>query len=179
MSSIVNTFRELARTCLRIKGFQYYGHSQRGAGSEVYPLLVLDDPITANVVGNTLQWVCNADILGIPDSDKDEDIEAIQESALSVALSIYNRLVSNGRQLYGFTAIGLSLVSLRGYDDNNAAGYRATYTLSSANPSDRCLADWDTDKKLETPNAYPNFSTDDAEGCAEFINGTVLPNFKV
>lgn len=45
IETIVNTFRELARTHKTIKSFYYNKNYELGAGNESHPLLWLEEPI--------------------------------------------------------------------------------------------------------------------------------------
>lgn len=177
---IVDFFYMIARENLRIKSFAYGKQTAKGAGSDMYPLIWLDDPITGGtqVAGNlgTLQYTVNVDILGVPIDD--EDVINVQDAAFLTGLGIPER----AKVIYKtarLTFMGFQFITVRDYYDDAAAGVRFTYNLSLASPVDRCANDYDPDKVLDNANVLPQFSVDAPDGCAVFSDHVGLPNFSV
>lgn len=177
---IVDFYYMIARENLRIKSFTYGKGYQKGAGTDRYPLIWLDDPIYGQTAAQnqlkTLSWTTNVDILGIPVDD--QDVIAVQAAAFLIGVGIPER----AKIIYkdaGVTINGFSFTSLRDYYDDKAAGYRFTYNITQANPVDRCADDYDPDKVFTTPSSLPSFAVDSAEGCAIFEGHNGLPNFSV
>lgn len=173
---IVNFFYELARQHKQIKGFIYGKSYEKGAANEAHPLLWLDDPIYGQSVNKTLQYTVNVDILGIPEND--EDVLDVQTAAFNAGLAIAEKIKQTRNQT-GYSIDGFSFVSLRDYYDNNAAGFRFTYTMVQANPVNRCADDFDPSKQFPKVDALPNFKVENPDGCAIFSDKTGLPNFKI
>lgn len=173
---IVDLFYELARQHKRINGFVYGRSYEKGAANEAHPLVWLDDPIYGQSSDRVVSYTCNVDILGIPEND--EDVLNVQTAAIDVGFTFAERI----KQTSGRTGIrpgGFTFVSLRDYYDNNAAGYRFTYTLTQANPVDRCGDDFDSGKEFPRAGALPDFAVDNPDGCAIFSDKWGLPNFKI
>jgi len=173
---IVDFFYELARRHKRIKGFFYGKSYEKGASNEAHPLVWLDDPIYGQSVDQTLSYTCNVDILGIPVND--EDVSDVQTAAFDVGLAFAEKI----NRVYpstGFKVNGFTFVSLRDYYDNNAAGFRFTYTIVQANPVNRCDDDFDPSKQFPRINALPDFKVENPDGCAVFNEKTGLPDFKI
>lgn len=177
---IVDFYYDIARTNLRIKSFTYGKSYAKGAGTDRYPLIWLDDPIygqTAAVARyNVLKWTVNVDILGIP-TDED-DVIAVQAAAFLIGVGIPER----AKAIYNATGItieGFTFTSLRDYYDDKAAGYRFTYNVSQANPVDRCAEDYDPSKVFSEPSPLPKFIVENPDGCAVFEDFKGLPNFSV
>lgn len=175
---IVDFFYNLARTSKRIKGFTYGRAYEKGAGTDRYPLVWLDDPIGASTKndGAVFEYSVNVDFLGIPDANN--DALAVQSMALDVALNFFEQ-IKRLRRTSGFSCSSFSFVTLRDYYDDNAAGVRLTYTINAPNPVNICYDDFDADKTLDTSNAFPSFVTDAPEGCAVFSNSSSLPSFSI
>lgn len=173
---IVNFFYELARQHKQIKGFFYGKAYEKGAANEAHPLVWLDDPIYGRSANQALYYTCNVDILGIPEND--EAVLGVQTAAFSVGLTIAEK-IKQVRASTGFSIESFDFVSLRDYYDNNAAGFRFTYTVIQANPVDRCNEEFDPDKEFPRVNALPDFKVDNPDGCAIFSDKTGLPNFKI
>lgn len=174
---IVNFFYELARQHKRIKGFNYDKSYDKGAGNDAYPLVWLDDPIYGQSVGtNVVQYTCNVDFLGLP---KDEaEVPTVQAEAFLVGLTFAEK-IKLIRNVTGFSVERFNFISLRDYYDDNAAGFRFTFTINQANPVDRCAEDFDPEKQFNKIDALPDFKTDNPDGCAVFSDKKGLPNFKV
>ena len=171
---IVNFWYELARQNKAINGFIYGRIGDKGAGNEFFPLTHLDDPLTGQSNGNTIRYICNVDITGIV--TKDTTVAAVQAAAFEVGLSYWQRI----KDLKGFFSIeGFAFISLSQSTDNDAAGYRFTYTLISANPINTCIDYFDPDKQLPERSEFADFKTDNPEGCAVFSTKGGLPNFKI
>lgn len=173
---IVNFFYELARQHKQINGFFYGKAYEKGAANEAHPLMWLDDPIYGQSVNQTLSYTCNVDILGIPEGD--EDVLNVQATAFRIGIVLAEKI----QQTYpstGFKMGGFTFVSLREYYDNNAAGYRFTYTIIQANPVDRCSNDFEQHKQFPKIDALPDFGLENPDGCAIFNEKNGLPNFKI
>lgn len=170
----------IARENLRIRSFKYGKPSAKGAGSDKYPMVWLDDPITGGTARenalNVLQYTANVDILGIPTDD--DNVPAVQDAAFITGLGIPERAKQVWKQA-GFTISAFSFISLRNYYDDNATGWRFTYTLTAASPVDRCANDYDPDKVFTNDSPLPKFDVDAPDGCAIFSDHAGLPNFSV
>lgn len=173
---IVNFFYEIARKHKRLKGFAYGRAGGKGAGEEAHPLLWLDDPILGEQVNAALRFTVNLDILGIPATVA--EIPTVQDAAFTTGLSIIEHIKTTMRAS-NIAVEGFSFVSLAEYYDNNAAGYRFTLRLTSANPVDRCADDFDDAKQFVKVESLPDFNTENPEGCAVFTDKSGLPNFKL
>jgi len=174
---IVNLFYEIARQNKRLRGFTYNKSYQQGAGNSMYPLMWLDDPIMGQSMSESvMRYTVNVDILGLPSETESE--QAVQSSAFDVGLSVIYRIRST-RATTGVSVEGFSFVSLREYYDDGAAGYRFTLTLLQANPTDKCLDDYDATKVFPSLASLPDFSVDNPDGCAVFTDSSALPTFKL
>lgn len=173
---IVNAFYELARQHKQIKGFRYGKTSDKGAGTDNYPLTWVDDPIQGqSQADNVLTYIVNVDILGLPENE--DDVLAVQTAAFKVGLS-YREQLREIQNVTGLRVSSISFISLRQYYDDNAAGYRFTYMVVSSNPLDRCEINYDPNKELSRDNPLPDFKTENPTGCAIFNNKKGLPNFR-
>jgi hypothetical protein len=173
---IVNLFYVLAREHKQINGFLYGKSYEKGAANEAHPLVWMDDPVYGRSVNQTLSYTCNVDILGIP--DKEKNVLEVQEAAFKIGLTFAEQIKS----IYpstGFKIDGFTFISLRDYYDNNAAGYRFTYSIIQANPVNRCNNDFDPSKQFPTVEALPEFKVENPNGCAIFSEKTGLPSFKI
>lgn len=176
---IIDFFYNIARENMRIRSFTYGKAFRKGAGTDRYPMMWLDDPLTGGTATdrlNVLAWTCNLDILGIPNDD--DGIAAVQAECFLIGIGI----AEHAKRIYrntGVTISGFRFTSLSHYYDDGAAGYRFTYTVSQANPVDRCANDYDPGKVLVKPSVLPSFITDNPEGCAVFSDSVGLPNFSV
>ncbi len=170
---IVNIFYELARQHKRINGFFYGKTYEKGAANEAHPLIWLDDPVYGQKINQTLSYTCNVDILGIPENEK--DVLNVQTAAFNVGLMIAEKV----DQFAGFKTGGFTFMSLRDYYDNNAAGFRFTYTIVQANPVDRCIDEFDPAKQFPKIEVLPDFKIENPDGCAIFSEKKGLPNFKI
>lgn len=170
---IVDTIYELARTNKLIKGFRYAKPSEKGAGSDSYPLVWLDDPISGQTTSGppnklaVLRQTINVDFLGIPADDA--DVLAVQTAAYLTGLSFAEKLKDG---LDSFTWL-----SLREYYDDNAAGIRFTFYLTGANPVNRCGDFFDPAKQFDVTPLLPKFLVNNPDGCAIFNDKGTLPNF--
>lgn len=173
---IVNLFYELARQHKQIKGFVYGKGYEKGAANRAHPLLWVDDPLYGQSVNQVLQYTVNVDILGIPENDK--DVISVQTAAFNVGLTLAEK-IKKTQPKTGFSVSGFTFLSLRDYYDDNAAGFRFTYTIVQANPADRCADEFDPQKQFPQVNALPDFEVSHPDGCAVFNDKTGLPNFKI
>ncbi len=174
---IVNLFFELSRQHIKIKTFRY-GHSGgKGGGIDRYPLAWLDDPIyIRNINNNALQYTVNLDILGVPENSN--EVPTLQGVAMNVGLSFIEKIKKTANAT-GFFVDSFSILSLREYFDDNAAGCRFTLYVNGVNPVDLCADNFDENKQFEVSNLLPNFDTKGAEGCVVFSDKKTLPNFKI
>lgn len=175
---IVDLFYDLARRCRLIRGFAYGRTSAKGAGNDAYPLLWLDDPITARREGGAMIYTVNFDLLGIPADQRDASIAAVQGEAQRAALAVLEEL-QRTRGVHGYTVRASDMVSLRHYYDDAAAGWRCTATLAGPVPLDRCGDYFDPDRTLPTPHPLPEYTTANAEGCTVFGDKPGLPTFEL
>lgn len=178
---IVNFFYELAQQHNQVRGFVFGKSYEKGAGNDLYPLVWLDDPITGNAyttqeTGRVIQYTVNVDFLGLPEDET--QVLAVQSAAFDMGLAFFEKFKQTRPQT-GISSSGFSFVSLRDYYDDNAAGYRFTYTLLQANPVDRCAEFFDPSKTFPTRKNLPDFLTDNPNGCAVFGDTNALPNFKI
>lgn len=169
---IVDIFYELARTHKNVRGFIYGKAYNKGAGTDLYPLVWVDDPVygtTANADGNALRYTVNVDILDIP--TKDADVLPIQTEAQLVGLSFRERIAPSVESI--------SMVTLRDYYDDDAAGVRFTYSVVLANPANLCIEYYDDAKTIVRPADLPDFMVENPSGCAIFNDKQGLPSFKI
>lgn len=176
---IVNLFYEIARQHKLVKGFRYGKSYEKGAGSDIYPLVWLDDPILGQSASpNTVRLTVNVDFLGIPKDDA--DVVAVQTAAYLVGLSFNEKIKElNAAFATKDKTESFNFITLRNYYDDDAAGVRFTFTLIGPNPSDLCVDYFDPDKQLEKLKPLPEFKTDNPNGCAVFSDKPGLPNFEV
>lgn len=179
----IDLFYTLSREHKRLNSFVYGKAYEKGAGNNKYPLAWLDDPVTGNTAGPQpsaplaqIQWICNVDFLGIPNNDA--DVINVQAAAFAVGLSFAEQ-INKTRHVNKYFAAGFNFISLREYYDDNAAGYRFTFTLQEANPVDLCADDFDPAKVFTDISPLPAFNTIASEGCAVFTDKPGLPNFSV
>lgn len=174
---IVDILYQLAKQHLSIKSFAYDTINEMGNGSELYPLLWLEDPILLNsTTANIIRVNFNFSITEIPTSNS--EAKAIQDRCLATGLSIVEKL----RELKNETKLSIldfSALSLRRYYDNNAAGYRFSVTANILNPQNLCRLDsaFDPDKEFQITESLPKFDTDNKNGCAIFSDKAELPKF--
>lgn len=173
---VVNLLYELSRQHKQIRGFVYGKEYEQGAANEVYPLVWLDDPIYGQSVNNILRYTVNTDILGLPEIAA--DVSDVQSSAFLVGLSFAEK-IKKTQGATGFGVDGFTFLSLRDYYDNNSAGFRFTYTLTQANPINRCGEFFDPSKEFVSVAVMPEFKVEHPDGCAVFNDKTGLPNFKL
>lgn len=176
---IVNLFYEIARQHKLVKGFRYGKSYEKGAGSDIYPLVWLDDPILGQSVNDaTVRHTVNVDFLGLPKDDA--DTVAVQSLAYLVGLSFNEKIKELNRdQSVKERTENFSFLTLRDYYDDNAAGVRFTFTIVGPNPSNLCVDYFDPTKQLEKLKPLPDFKTDNPNGCAVFSDKPGLPNFEV
>lgn len=176
---IVNFLYELARQHKRINSFVYGKAYTKGAGNNIYPLFWLDDPVSGRADGdNVLTWSVNMDVLGIPATAL--EVEAVQSAAFDAMLTTFEKIKELRRAGTSLFSMGdFNFISLRDYYDDKAAGFRFSFTITQANPVNRCAEDFDPAKQFVKTDALPNFETDVPEGCAVFNDKNGLPNFKL
>lgn len=177
---IVDYFYQLAREHKRINAFYYGKAYEKGAGDTVYPCMWLDDPLNGSLapgpeVGKGLRWNVNLDILGLP---KTLTVPEVQDAAFSIGLGIveYSKKI---RPQTHVTVESANFISLRDYYDDNAAGWRFSYTLLQINPVNKCAPDWDPDKQFTPTSPLPEFLVANPQGCAIFATKKGLPDFSV
>lgn len=173
---IVNLFHHLARTHKVMRGFRYDRIAKKGAGTDMYPLTWLDDPVLCTAGGqqlNVLTYTVNVDILAIP--DEGNGVEGIQQAAILAGLEYRERI----DDMLGYEVEDFSFITLRDYTDDDAAGARFTFRMIGANFVDLCAEPFDENKHFTEVHRLPQFSTNDASGCAIFNDKPGLPNFKL
>lgn len=174
---IVDILYELARQHKGIKGFMYDSVNEIGNGSEVYPLLWLEDPVLLNcVAANIIKIDFNFTITEVPAGNA--EAKEIQDRCFASGLAIIEKL----REIKNRTLLSVedfSAVSLRRYYDNNAAGYRFSVTVSRVNPQNLCELDeiFDPAKEFPKIDSLPKFDTSNKDGCAIFTDKPGLPKF--
>lgn len=179
---IVNLFYELAQQHRQARGFVYGKAYEKGSGNDRYPLVWLDDPISGTAyngtgeAGRVLQYTVNVDFLGIPDSAA--QVLEVQGAAFDMGLAFFEKFKQT-RGVTGISSSGFSFISLRDYYDDNAAGYRFTFTILQANTVDRCGDFFDPAKTFPAVKNLPDFTTEHPDGCAVFSDSDSLPNFRV
>lgn len=176
---IVNLFYELARQQKEMRGFKYGKGGEKGAGSDAYPLTWLDDPLlgsSARADGGVIRWTVNVDILGIPKNDA--EVKGVQDKALLIGLSYFEK-AKEIKNTTGLSIESYNFITLRHYYDDDAAGCRFTFTITSTNPIDRCADYFDPDKEFDKNNPLPDFITANPNGCAVFNDKPGLPNFNI
>lgn len=174
---IINLFYELARQHKQMKGFRYGKTSDKGAGTDIYPLTWVDDPISGQSPKDAvIRYTVNVDILGLPEDDN--DVLNVQSAAFLAGLS-YREQIKTTAQTLGFSVESLSFISLRQYYDDNAAGFRFTYYIVAANPLNRCESNYDPSKQFTVDEPLPDFKTENPNGCAVFNDKGGLPNFSI
>lgn len=173
---VVSLLYELSRQHKQIKGFVYGKGYEQGAANEAYPLVWLDDPVYGQSVNKVLRYTVNVDILGIPENEA--NVLDVQSSAFLVGLSFVEK-IREMQAVTGFGVDGFAFLSLRDYYDNNSAGFRFTYTLTQANPINRCGDFFDPQKEFVRAEAMPEFMVEHPGGCVVFNDKTGLPDFKI
>lgn len=173
---IVNILYDLARTHKAVRGFIYNKGYAKGAGTDMYPLVWVDDPVlgNSNEQGNAMRYTVNVDFLDLPKVTA--DVPIIQQAMQLVGLAFRERL--KGRYK-GAGVDSLNFVTLREYYDDDAAGVRFTFGITLANPVNLCEEYFDDDKTIVRPADLPDFSVENPNGCAIFSNKNGLPNFKL
>lgn len=176
---IINFLYELARQHKRINSFVYGKAYTKGAGNNKYPLFWLDDPVSGRTNGdNAIVWSLNIDVIGIPANEL--EVEAVQTAAFNSMLTTFEKIKDLRKHGLSVFSMGdFNFISLRNYYDDNAAGFRFSFTVTQANPVNRCADDFDPDKQFVTTEALPVFETDAPNGCAVFNDKGGLPNFKL
>lgn len=173
----IDTFYELARQHKLIKSFKYGKPGEKGAGSDIYPLVWLDDPISGQSMNGprVLRHAANVDILGIPANDA--EVATVQTTAFLVGLSFIEQFKNVNAGLSSIESF--SYITLREYYDDLAAGVRFSFVLTGANPINICGDFFDPTKVFEIAQLLPNFNTDNPDGCAVFNDKPTLPNFTI
>lgn len=174
---IVNYLYSIARQHLQVKGFAYGKGYEKGAGTDMYPLVWVDDPIfgASQNSGKVIQHTVNVDFLGLPLNGV--HVLSIQSAAQEIGLSFFEKIAKD-RPATGISSPGFSFVTLRDYYDDNAAGVRFTFTMITSSPADRCAEYFDPEKQLPGRLSLPDFMTDNPSGCAVFSDSAALPNFR-
>lgn len=176
---IVDLLYDIARQHKLVKGFRYGKPSEKGAGSDTYPLVWVDDPFNGQTLSNAVVKLgiirdsINVDFLGLPADDN--DVLNVQKAAFMTALSFAEKIKSTP----GYGVDGFSYITLREYYDDAAAGVRFTFYVTGANPINLCGDFFDPNKELITASLLPDFTTKHPDGCAIFNDKDTLPNFRV
>ena len=169
---IVNLVKDTARRLIGVKSFMYGKTSQKGAGNTLYPCVWLDDPISINKTGGNVggaTYRLNIDILAMP-----EIIEDTQTQCLAYAYAIIHDLLAQK-----YTLGGWSILTLRDYYDDGAAGVRLSLSIDGVIDYSKCVQYFDDGKQLETLPGMADFGVL-PEGCAVFAtDNNALPKFEV
>lgn len=174
---IVNFFYELARQQLGIRSFHYGRNAAKGVGSELMPLIWLDDPVLfgGNSATGTGDYTVNLDIIDIPGDGK--TVEWVQGACLAAGMALITKIQSLKQRK--FVLSRWTGISLSEYTDNKAAGWRFTFTVTAPMPVNLCADYFDPDKQFPTVENLPDFATDNPEGCAVFNDKPGLPKFSI
>ena len=170
---------KMAREHKAVKGF-YFGRAElKGAGTDAYPLVWLNDPISgSNANGREiLRLNANVDILGIPANEA--DVARVQHLAFFIGIEFAEQIRRTSKPTGVLNTMTYDWITLSNYTDDKASGVRFTYRLDALNPIDLCADMFDPDKQLDSPAGLPNFKTDNPSGCAVFSKQGVLPDFKL
>ena len=177
MTNIIDILFELAQQNKAIRAFRYDTSAENGSGSELYPLLWIEDPILANNNDARLLRIdFNFSITGIPDTKN--RVKPIQEQCFAIGLSIIEKL----RKIQHSTLLsvnGFSALTLRDYYDNGAAGVRFSVSANRLNPQNLCHLDelFDPHKTFPATQELPCFDT--PPGCTVFPDKPGLPSFNL
>jgi hypothetical protein len=143
---------DLARRYDRLRGFRYAPSGERGAGNDVYPLMWVDDPILSGGVGDPIiqskfQWTVNIDFLDIP--RKTPDILRVQSNMRMACLDMLEKIAVE-RYNTVLSIMSIDILTLREYNDDNAAGIRATIGFGLVSDVDTCAVDtkWNSDELI-------------------------------
>lgn len=168
---IINRLYDISRKHPLIVSFIFNKTYRKGAGGTKYPCVWVDDPLSGQSDGiNALRFTANMDVLDLPTAET--SAASVQDWAFTAGLRIIEKLRAD------INVLGFNFVSLQDYYDDNAAGYRFTLTVSTANPVNRCANDSDDGKQFaDDVSGLPDFLTDNPNGCAIFAPGGGLPNF--
>lgn len=180
IETIINIFRELARTHKTIKSFYYNKNYELGAGNEPHPLLWLEDPIMGNNVGvngSVFSNSVNFSVLFVPDTE--HTTEQLQSLAFSIGLNMIEK-IKQDKESYFTIKPDWTYLTLSDYYDNNSVGCRFSCNLITKNISNLCLLpeQFDDNKQLEAETTLPDFDIKVTEnGCETFTNK--LPDFDI
>ena len=169
----------LAREHKAVKGY-YYGRAElKGAGTDRYPLVWLNDPVSGtNVNGREiLRLNANVDILGIPANEA--DVARVQHLAFFIGIEFAEQIRKTSTPKGVLNTMSYDWITLSNYTDDKAAGVRFTFHLDALNPINLCADMFDPAKQFEEREGLLNFKTDDPTGCAVFGKSGVLPNFEL
>lgn len=179
IETIINTFRQLAKSHKTIQSFYYNKNYELGEGNEAHPLLWLEDPIMGNNTGTNGSVFTNSvnfSVLFVP--AKGDDIAHLQSLAFSIGLNMIERIKQN-RHSYFTIKPDWNYLTLSDYYDNDCAGCRFSCTLVTKNISDLCLLEeqFDDEKEFEDTNTINDFDITVKSNCETFVNK--LPDFNI
>ncbi len=173
---IVNIIYKLAREHIAIKSFYYGRNYQKGVGSEPYPMIWLDDPISASANGSgvllkTLGYSFNFDVLDVPKTDT--EVIAIQTACESIGLSIIEQIKKQVQ------VDSVRTITLRDYYDNKSAGVRFSVSITIPNPVNLCSDDFNPEKQFDKKSYLPDFTIGSPSGCDVFDDKSGFPNINL
>lgn len=174
IKSVINTFREQARSHKSIQSFYYNRTYELGSGNENYPLFWLEDPLTGQNRGNIFSGTVNFSVLFIPDNK--QQILHYQNLAFSIGLNIIERIKQNESAPIKIQP-SWTYITLREYYDNDACGCRFSVDFTHPNMQNLCLIDeqFDDSKEFDTRTTLIHFDLTGNDG--QEVYSTKLPVF--
>lgn len=180
LKKIIDTFYDLSRQHKLIRSFEYNRVSKNmGSGEQLYPRVLLEDPIYINdSTPTTGQVVCtvNFDITCLPQAFsnfnvKQLTVEECQNVCHQIALHFVARLRELNKDFEtrnGIEVLTYSFITLRNWGDDRAAGVRCTLRLAVENDIQLCDLDehFDDEKEFDLGELLNDIDTDDAHGCS-------------
>lgn len=181
LSTIINTFKELAKKHKLIQSFYYDKNYELGEGNELHPMFWLEEPIYGannGKNGEGFYVTVSFCILLIPNEDRNE--QRCQELALSCGLNIIEKLKRN-EDSEVTVKNDWTWVTLSDYYDNNSSGCRFTVNLYIPSIANWCLLDeqFDDDKEFEIKEPLNDFNVNANSKCEVFTNKPLDFNLKL
>ncbi len=187
---IIDTFYGLSEQHKLVRSFEYNRVSKNmGTGEQLYPRVLLEDPIMINEAQPTTGQVMttvNFDITCLPHAFSNYPVRQLTEAECqNVCHQIALHFVARLRELNkdfetrnGIEVVRFSFMTLRNWGDDKAAGVRCTLRLAVDNDIQLCDLDehFDPDKEFDLGSLLDDIETDNAHGCIEFSDKK-LPNF--
>lgn len=191
LKNLINTFYDLSKKHKLIRSFEYNRVSKNmGTGEQLYPRVLLEDPIYINDVTTTAGTVLctvNFDITCLPHAFSNYNVEQLTvEECQNVCHQIALHFVARLREINkeydtktGIEVLSFSFITLRNWGDDKAAGVRCTIKLSVENDIQLCDTDehFDENKEFDLGNLLNDIDTDNAQGCVTF--DYKLPNISL